>query len=63
MGLILCVILPCYLQTFKAIGQLRQDLSANEFSRDLGLICVSDGYPMLHKAPGSLYTSFAKGKN
>ena len=44
------VILPCSVQNFKTTEQLRNKLLVNEVSWVLGLICVSDGYPILHKA-------------
>ena len=46
------VMLPCSGQNFKAIGQLEHELWANEISRDLSLRWISDGYPILHSAPG-----------
>ena len=45
------VTLSCSVQNFKAISQLHE-LWANEISRDLSLRWISDGYPILHKAPG-----------
>ena len=41
-------------QNFKMIGQLRQMLWTNEILRDLSLRWVSEGYPILHSAPGDL---------
>ena len=46
------VSLPCSVQNFKLIGQLQRKLWTNEFSRDLSLRWVSDGYPILHSTPG-----------
>ena len=45
------VILPCSAQDIKLIGQLKHELWANEISRDLSLRWISDGHPILHKAP------------
>ena len=45
------VILSCSVQNFKTTEQLRNKLLANVISWDLGLRCVSDGYPIMHKAP------------
>ena len=47
------VILLFSVQNFKTIVQLWNKLWANETSQDLSLRCVSDGYHILHKAPGS----------
>ena len=44
------MILPCSVQHFKAIGQLKHELWADEISQDLSLRWISDGYPILHKA-------------
>ena len=46
------VSLPCSVQNFKKIGQLRNKLRANKTSQNLSLRCVSGGCPILHKAPG-----------
>ena len=42
------------------IGQLRDKLWANETSRDLSLKCVSNGYPILHKAPDKWYAAYCQ---
>ena len=42
------VSLPCSVQNFKMIRQLKQMLWANEISRDLSLRLISEGYPILH---------------
>ena len=47
----MAVSLLCFAQNFKMIGYLQKTLRANETSRDLSLKCISDGYPLLHKAP------------
>ena len=47
--------LSCSVQNFKSTGQLNRMLWTNEISRDLSLRWVSDGYPMLHNTPRSLY--------
>ena len=54
------VILPCSVK--KTIGQLKLMLWTNEISWDLGLRCVSDGYPILHKAPGSHWGQAGSGE-
>ena len=46
------VSLPCSVQDFKTTGPLKRLLWTDVFSRDLRLRCVSDEYPILHKAPG-----------
>ena len=45
------VSLPCSVQNFKMIGWKTNKLWANEFSQDLGLRWVSDGYAILHSTP------------
>ena len=52
------VILPCSVQNFKTIEQLKQMLWTNEISWDDSLRWVSDGYPILHNTPGLEYISF-----
>ena len=46
-------ILPCFVQYFKMIEQLKRMLWTNEISRDLDLRWVLDGYPILHIHHGS----------
>ena len=41
----------CSVQNFKIIGRLQNKLWPNETLQDLSLRWVSDGYPILHKAP------------
>ena len=43
--------IPCSVQTFGTIKQLRNKLGAIDTSVDLSLRCFSDGYPMLHRVP------------
>ena len=43
--------LPCSVQNFAMIGQLNWMLWKNKVLRDLCLRCVSDGCPIVHKAP------------
>ena len=47
----MAVLLPCSVQNFKMIGQLKQMLGTNEFSQDLSLRWVSDRYPIMHRDP------------
>ena len=42
------IILPCPVQYFKTIRQLKHMFWANDISRGLNLRLVSDGYPVLH---------------
>ena len=50
------VSLPCSVQNFKPIGQLKRVLWRNEISRDLSLRWVWDGYPILRSTPGFQYS-------
>ena len=46
--------LPCSVQYFKTIGQLRQMLWTNDISGELSLRWVSNGYPILQRNPASI---------
>ena len=43
--------MPCSVQNYKTIRQLKHMLWTNEISRDYGLRWVSDGYPILQSTP------------
>ena len=57
----MAVILPCSVQNWKVIWQLWDMLWANKTSQDLILICVSDGYSILHKASWILKQGKSEG--
>ena len=45
------VSLPCTVPNFKTMERIKQMLLSNQFSWDLSLSCISDGYLIFHRGP------------